>query len=268
MAFLWDDYFLRKYNEPTVAWMLFALFNIKFVLKYYVVGLYVAENLRVSQRHRKWLYFIPLLTSCLSLLPYVVGNAATEQIWQCSKIWFPVIVAISLYIFYWRGSGEEVDSSSDKSLMSRNLASAVFLFVVYSLLQILFIIYINIITQLSIPYWQVIWDTILNGLSDVFLYYVIWLYFAERLRVKWGMGRWVYVMPLAVPCLWGMVIGCIYAQEMIPSKMYNILSVLWMCLFNPISLLTPLAALSLYIFYRKRKSDKSSLFSKNTAPSS
>lgn len=200
-----EDDFIRNLNSPIRVWKS----TMEVTLAYYVIGLYVAENLYVNERYKKLLYSIPLLTSCLAPLYILVHTNGMSPLFEVGwiKMICPApVVMLSLLIFYvpWKRRGSQGKSGYR---MSPRMASAAVVFIAYKILGLA----VNICRAtlckgeqcVDSPYLGMVDSPylVINGATDVFLYYVIWLYVAECIKRRFNTGRWVYLLPLLIVCL-------------------------------------------------------------------
>lgn len=200
-----EDDFILNLNSPIWVWKS----TMKVTLAYYVIGLYVAENLYLNERYKKLLYSIPLLTSCLAPLYILVHTNGMSPLFEVGwiKMICPApVVMLSLLIFYvpWKRRGSQGESGYR---MSPRMASAAVVFIAYKILGLA----VNICRAtlckgeqcVDSPYFGMVDSPylVINGATDVFLYYVIWLYVAECIKRRFNTGRWVYLLPLLIVCL-------------------------------------------------------------------
>ncbi len=253
-------------------------------LCFYVVGLYVATNLRMSPRWQRWFYWIPLL-SCL-LAPFIsvlltpeTGEAMVLTFWEkyLSKpsIWLAPAAALSLYIFYGRskkrreGQLSSACSSSKQAeslpsnefgicrnggVMTRRLISSLFVFCIYSLSTYPF--YKGLSSMSSEPYSS---NLILGGwkvnIQVVFMYYVVPLYVAECWSRRLGGKKWVYILPFIVVIARHFFQAFIVSM-IIPSVACDSGTFLYCVVHWPERVLVPAVALSLYFFYWKNRASQ------------
>ena len=191
-----EDDFIRNLNSPIRVWKS----AIEVTLAYYVIGLYVAENLYVNKRYKKLLYSIPLLTSCLAplyILVHTNGMLPLFEVGWIRMICPAPVVMLSLLIFYVPWKRESQGKSGYR--MSPRMASAAVVFIAYKILGLA----VNI-CRASLCKGEQCVDSpylVIDGATDVFLYYVIWLYVAECIKQRFSTGRWVYLLPLLIVCL-------------------------------------------------------------------
>ena len=253
-------------------------------LCFYVVGLYIATNLRMSPRWQRWCYWIPLLSCLLAPFVYVfltpeTGEAAALTFWEKylsrPSIWLAPAAALSLYIFYGRSKkrcerrlGSACSSSKQAEglpsnefgicrnggVMTRRLISSLFVFCIYSLSTYPF--YKGLSSMSSEPYPSIlIWGFWIINVQVVFMYYVVPLYVAECWSRRLGGKKWVYILPFIVVIARHFFQAFIVSM-IIPSVACDSGTFLYCVVHWPEGVLVPAVALSLYFFYWKNRASQ------------